>query len=154
MKIVYIHGNLLETPYEVILHGCNAQGVQNSGVARGIREKFNNAYLIYRKEYLKNGLTLGDIIIAPDKDKIIIHGITQKFYGRDKKCYVDYEAINKVMESVNKFAKDNGFTQVAMPLIGAGLGGGSWRRIANIIENAFTDVTPVVYTLDGVIPNT
>ncbi|KKN25229.1 hypothetical protein LCGC14_0887100, partial [marine sediment metagenome] len=32
MIITYVIGDLLESPYRLILHGCNAQGVMGSGI--------------------------------------------------------------------------------------------------------------------------
>ena len=152
MDIEYITGNLLDTPHKIILHGCNGQGAMRSGVAKAIRNKYPNAYLVYRAAYANVGLTLGSIFVADCDDKSIVNGITQKYYGRDGKRYVDYDAINTVSESTNLLAADMGETHVAMPLIGAGLGGGSWKKISEIIEAQCVDVTPVVYTLDGLIP--
>lgn len=151
MKIRYKTGNALEADELCILHGCNAQGGMGSGIAKAIRANFPEAYIEYRKEYETNGLQLGSIVWAESNGKLIANGITQEFYGRDNKCYIDYNAINKVMEQVHHNASTEGFG-VVMPLIGAGLGGGSWKKIAGIIEQNFTDVEPVVYILDGIIP--
>lgn len=151
MKIQYKTGNVLETNELCIVHGCNAQGRMGSGIAVAIRTNFPEAYIEYRKEYETNGLQLGNVVWAESNGKLIANGITQEFYGRDNKCYIDYDAINKVMEQVHHNASTEGFG-VAMPLIGAGLGGGSWKKIAGIIEQNFTAITPVVYILDGIIP--
>jgi hypothetical protein len=40
-----------------------------------------------------------------------------------------------------------------MPLIGAGLAQGKWSIISQIIEEEMTDVQPVVYLIDGIIPD-
>jgi O-acetyl-ADP-ribose deacetylase (regulator of RNase III) len=39
-------------------------------------------------------------------------------------------------------------SEIAMPRIGAGLGGGNWNVIEAIIESELTHVKPYVYTLD------
>lgn len=130
-----------------------------SGVAKAIRSSYPIAYKTYRKKYEEEGLSLGDVIYAPiyaadPFDNIwIANGISQEYYGRTGKAYVDYEAINSIMTNVNNFAVDYGINEVAMPLIGAGLGGGSWKIISNEIEKYFTAVQPIVYTLDGIIPS-
>jgi O-acetyl-ADP-ribose deacetylase (regulator of RNase III) len=62
------------------------------------------------------------------------------------------------MESVNLAAQDgipfsvnrNGFDRIAMPLIGASLGGGDWNIISEIIEKACSHVKPIVYHLEDV----
>ena len=153
MDIIYETGDLFETPHLLIVHGCNAQGVMGSGVAKIIKEKFPSAYDAYKTKFIAEGLKLGEVIFAPSEGKIIANAITQEFYGRDGKCYVSYESINTAMELVNSYALKHNITHVAMPLIGAGYGGGSWKVISNIIQEELADTTPVVYILDGVIPS-
>lgn len=146
-KIIYQCGNLLDAPELIIAHGCNAQGVMNSGVARAIREKWPAAYMAYRHhfEYDRNKLGLGKVIWANTDAKLIANCITQNNYGRDGKCYTDYPAVRVCMREVNKYAQKE--VGVALPLIGAGLGGGDWRIISKIIEEEITHVSPVVYIL-------
>ena len=55
------------------------------------------------------------------------------------------------METVHNEAVSSKFS-VAFPLIGSGLGGGSWKKISGIIQDVFTDIVPVVYTIDGIVP--
>lgn len=152
MEIIYLIGDLLESPHRLILHGCNAQGVMGSGIAKQIRKKFPQAFETYCAAHEKEMLWLGDVIFVDCGSKIIANGITQQYYGRSGERFVNYEAINNVMEETHDYALKHGIEYVAMPLIGAGLGGGSWEKISSIIEDKFTDVIPVVYTLDDRIP--
>ena len=92
----------------------------------------------------------------------VINAITQERYGTDRR-HADYPAIRKAMRQVSATAK---MTQdeeaaravlglvdaVAMPLIGAGLAGGSWAVISRIIEEEATHFQPVVYLIDGIVP--
>lgn len=153
MKIKYVTGDLIHADEMCLVHGCNAQGRMGSGVAKAIRAHYPEAYHAYRNAFESDGLRVGEVIWAESKGKLIANGITQDRYGYDNNVYIDYNAINKVMEQVHQNAATEGFN-VAMPLIGAGLGGGSWKKITGIIEQNFTDVEPVVYILDGIVPNT
>lgn len=153
MKIRYETGNLLESSCKIIVHGANARGVMNSGVAKAIRSECPHAYEVYRTKYIAEGLTMGEVIFVPCGNRVIANAITQEFYG-SKGVFVDYDAINTVMGEVNDFAWKKEIKEVGLPLIGAGLGGGSWKRISEIIEEQFVDVRPIVYTLDGIIPTT
>lgn len=152
--ISYITNNLLEAPEGILLHGCNAKGVMGSGVAKAIRARHPIAYKIYHEKFETDGLFVGEVIYVQINDhRWIANGITQANYGRSRKQFVDYDAINSVMINVNSFAREQGIKSVAMPLIGAGLGGGSWKIISDIIEDNLIDVQPVVYLIDGKIPN-
>ena len=145
MKIEYIKGDLLETEITNIIHGCNAQGVMGSGVAKAIRAKYPKAYQDYYDTYNSMGLELGDACISTQPDgKVIYNAITQKNYGRDSSnVYVSYWAIAEVFRKVNGSQID----EIAMPMIGAGLANGDWNVISAIIENTLTRVKPVVYVL-------
>jgi O-acetyl-ADP-ribose deacetylase (regulator of RNase III) len=153
MKINYIKGDLLTTDCDIMAHGVNAQGVMGSGVAKSIRNKYPKAYEDYNKQYRTLGLTLGKILWVPIwEGPLIANCITQEFYGRDStKTYINYEAIRSCMEGVHSEAafedEHNKKQTVAMPMIGAGLGGGEWDRIEAIIEGEFTEVVPNVYYL-------
>jgi O-acetyl-ADP-ribose deacetylase (regulator of RNase III) len=153
MKIQYIQGDLFETSIKVIVHGCNAQGVMGSGVAKIIREKYPRAYNRYSLEYkYENRLDLGKIITVPCPDhsnpnsvRVIVNAITQEFYGYDGRKYVSYDAIASVMSKIDKMFDVYGITKVAMPKIGAGLAGGDWNVISAIIESEMKNIQPVVY---------
>ena len=145
-SIVYRQGDLLESTHTVLLHGCNAQGVMGSGVARQIRAKWPNVYEIYSLRHRVFGLTLGDIVpVATIDGKIIVNGITQDFYGRTGDRFVDYDAVAAVIDRVDAHVGSWGVTEVAMPRIGAGLGGGDWQVIENIIMRHAKNFLPVVY---------
>jgi len=146
MQIRYVMGDLMTATEPVIVHGCNARGIMGSGVAKAIRDRYPHAYEKYRDRYLNHGLHLGECIWVECGDHVIVNAITQESFGSDPNVqYVFYDAISQVMREINShriFAEDN---RVAMPLIGAGRGGGSWPHIASIIESELTLVQPVVY---------
>jgi O-acetyl-ADP-ribose deacetylase (regulator of RNase III) len=153
MKIKYVKGDLLEAKETYLLHGCNAQGVMGSGVAKAIRAKYPSAYLAYKASEQHNGMRLGVVTYAEQEDgKTVINGITQEFYGRDGKRYVDCDAVREVVQAVDwlmlsRRSRVFELPRVAMPKIGAGLGGGDWEMIEEIIQNNSMYFQPVVYEL-------
>jgi O-acetyl-ADP-ribose deacetylase (regulator of RNase III) len=158
VKIRYVHGDLLQAQERFTVHGCNAQGVMGSGVAALLRAKCERIFADYRNTYTAQGnrLYLGQTIWVREPDHTYINGITQEFYGRDpNRVYVDYDAVAKVMQSIDRYAvvfPAWKIDAVAMPLIGAGLARGSWSRISSIIEANSRHFEPVVYLVDGKIP--
>lgn len=155
MEIIYKKGNIILAPEPFLVHGCNAKGVMGSGVAKAIKEAFPKAYEDYRDAYISGDMKLGMVIPSEWHGKAVFNCITQERYGRDGNQYVDYQAIDKCFRTVNKLVRLNKKLEkvVAMPLIGAGLGGGDWDRIAEIIEKRSINYQPVVYTLDGTLPD-
>ncbi len=156
MKIEYIKGNLLTSNESVIAHGCNAQGAFASGFAGALRKTQPFAYEAYMQAHRDNRLNLGSIIWARSDRLIVANIISQERYGREPRQYVSYEAIKTAMETLNRAGKSGinlsgtelTFQRAAMPMIGAGLGGGDWSVIEQIIETACKDVQPVVYVIE------
>ena len=146
--IKYIKDNLFTTEANIIAHGCNMQGVMGAGIAKEIRFYYPKAYLEYKNQYENHGLELGLVIWARSKDKYIANCITQKYYGYDGKVYVDYDAISKCMRKIHIYSKVAPELSVAMPKIGAGLGGGDWNIIEKIINKEFKDKEVLVYDLE------
>lgn len=156
MKIKYVEGSLIDASEKYILHGCNAQGVMGAGVAKLIRAKWPSAYLAYKASKQHNGMRLGVITFASCSDgTVVFNGITQESYGWDSAVqYVDYWAVREVMQGMNFLAQSLddyvdrvGVPSIAMPMIGAGLGGGDWDVISAIVEEEATNFQPVVYFL-------
>jgi len=146
----YVIGNVVEASEDIICHGCNAQGAMGSGVAKAIRDKWPEVYDKYRDVYFKQGLNLGDCVLGfpkDDKTKIIGNLITQKEFGTYQR-QVNYCAISKSLEKM-MFVLGKLNSNIAIPRIGAGLGGGDWNIIESILIDfeKMYDVEFVVYDL-------
>lgn len=151
MQIEYRTGDLMTAPEPILVQGCNAQGAMNSGVAKLIRATYPEVFTQYDDHHQRFGLKMGDVIWVDVGTRMIANAITQQFYGRvPNHRYASYDAIAMAFEQINRIGADT--AGVAMPLIGAGLAQGDWQIISRIIERQCRDVQPVVYLLDGVIP--
>lgn len=149
--IFYKTGNLMEAEEDFIAHGCNAQGVMGSGVAKTIRETFPKAFELYYNQFINSGLELGSNVTIFDNGKTIINMITQEFYGTEKR-QINYGALSKCFDDALRTLADIGIgknLRLAIPRIGAGLGGGDWTIIEEIISfySEFHNVDVVVYDL-------
>ena len=165
MKIEYTDTNLMYVDEKYIAHGVNCMGVMGAGVAKGIRMKFPKVYAEYvaccdRFKADPKAL-LGSILMVAEGKKVIINCFTQVGMGADQR-HVDYDAVRACMKEINEAASersddmdsiydqiesDDGIVRIAMPKIGAGLGGGDWAIIEKIIEEESTNFQPVVCQL-------
>ena len=157
MQYQKLSGNLVSNDIlktgGVIVHGCNAQGVMGSGVAKIIRDRWPIAYTEYREAYNTLGLETGDVIFAQVQEDAglnatlyVANAVTQEFYFRHPKAkgetvFIDYDSVAKCFEDIADFMEDGEFTvpNLHMPLIGAGLAGGEWDRIEGIILETLKD---------------
>jgi len=145
-NVKYIEGDLLEMDkqFDLIVHGCNCFQTMGSGIAKSIREKYPEAWEIDRDCKLTPKQRLGTIKYTTiQNEPIIVDAYTQFRYGSDK-MNADYNAIRSCMKAIKKEFSGQ---KIGLPQIGAGLAGGDWDIIENIIEEelANEDVTVVIY---------
>lgn len=138
--MITIRGNIFDhfMANDVLVHGCNAQGVMGSGIAAQVRELFPGAYDAYRRAHEERGLRLGDVIYYVHEDqKIIANAITQDYFGADPRVrYASYDAIDDAFKNVfDAIAKFDVKGKVLIPKIGAGLGNAHWGAITEIITH-------------------
>lgn len=138
--IKYIQdSNICSIKSGVILHGCNAQGVMNSGVAKQLRALYPQIYFDYLQVInTNNELQIPSLghssTTRVSPTLIIISGITQEFYGRDGRQYVDYDAMETVFINAASDASHYGLQLHVPYMIGAGLGGGNLETITHTLE--------------------
>lgn len=139
-----ILGDLFEKPeqFDVIVHGCNCFSTMGAGVAKIVKEKFPYAFLVDKNSKLTPQEKLGKITHTTGLTKpIIVNAYTQ--YQWKGKHNVDYDAIRNSMKLIKKQFSGK---KIGMPKIGAGLAGGDWSLIKEIINEELVneDVTVVI----------
>ena len=152
-------GNLLSAAkhegINIIAHGCNAQGVMGSGVALDIRTEWPGAYDEYADMVAQHGAGNPDLLgkvcfyRIPNSNAIVANAITQLSFGRTPNMkYVSYEAVFKAFSQLSE-SLDLMDVPVMLhyPLIGAGLGGGDWAIISDIIESVLIKHPQIHHTL-------
>jgi O-acetyl-ADP-ribose deacetylase (regulator of RNase III) len=119
-----------------------------SGVAKVMREKYPEVYTAYANLHEYSGLSLGhtQMVITHDM-KLVFNAMTQEYYGRDGKQYVSYEAIRSCLRMIDVDYEIPYRTKIALPKIGAGLGGGDWNIIEQIINEELKDYEVLIYEL-------
>lgn len=135
--IEYRKGNLLDVTAGVIIHGCNSHGVMGSGVALAVKNKYPGAYELYREQCIESKddpALLGSVIVYEVNEKLMVANmITQKDFGTHKR-QVNYGAVASGFRILTEYFK-NLDEEFHFPKIGAGLGGGDWEVISEIIEH-------------------
>jgi len=156
MNIDYRIGDMFKGEHKYIAHGCNAQGVMGSGVAKIVKDNYYYAFKGYASWYRDCGLKLGQVIRSSVSHQefglgnkpTIFNCITQDHYGTDQR-YANYGAIQSCIQEIDYYmcnhTKLGSKEEVAFPMIGAGLAGGDWGIISKIIERESNYFQPVVY---------
>ena len=132
MKI--IQGDLLDLAadgvFDVIVHGCNCQNTMGAGIAKSIRRRFPAAYAA-DIETIKGSINkLGSVSCATVSGLTIVNAYTQ-IHWRGQGTKADYEAIRSCFR---KIKSEFSGKRIGYPMIGAGLAGGDWDIISEIIN--------------------
>ena len=123
-------------------HQVNCQGVMGAGLAKQIRSQYPAIYNQYKIACNKCQPLLGKIQpISVGNNKFIVNIFGQDRYGRSG-TYTDYNALNKALIKM----KDYFTGDLALPYgIGAGLAGGDWSRVSDIISSIFDSCEQTMY---------
>lgn len=167
-----VEGNIitlaLDGKFNVIAHGCNCLSNMGAGLAPQMAKAFgcdkfkmetngpdvNKLGCIdYETFAISNGRVWNrrlDENINEDPEITVVNAYTQYKYGRNHSDGVsrpiDYEALALCMRKMNTIFKG---LHIGLPQIGAGLAGGDWNRIKEIIIQELIDCRVTVVIFNG-----
>jgi O-acetyl-ADP-ribose deacetylase (regulator of RNase III) len=141
VPIEYVSGDLFVNAYgvEAFAHGCNCQGSMSAGIAKGFRERYPDMYEQYRArcKAQPRQFNLGDAwLLKAHGEPAVFNLGTQEGYWRAR---ASYEAIEQALVRMRELADAEGIHSVAIPRIGVGYGGLSWRKVKAIVERVFAE---------------
>ena len=123
--------------FDTIVHGCNCEQTMGGGIALQLKNIYPALQTTDQLFKPTNPIDrLGQISIYDTPDNFrIVNAYTQLTPGRrapyEEGVYVDYCAIRLAFQKVKFWYGDS---HIAFPMIGAGLAGGDWDKIADIIS--------------------
>lgn len=116
-------------------HGCNCAGVMGKGIALQFKERFPKMFITYQ-QLCKEGLfSLGDIFTYNYDNGTVFNLGTQTSW----KTKADINAIESSLIKMLSYAQQNNILKIALPKIGAGLGGLNWDDVKFVIEKTAKD---------------
>jgi O-acetyl-ADP-ribose deacetylase (regulator of RNase III) len=141
------HGDLIQMAlagdFDVIVHGCNCFCTMGAGIAKQIKATLPAAYKADCQTPKGERSKLGTYSSAKVDGITIVNAYTQ-YDWRGSGPKADYDAIRSCL---TKVATDFPNAKIGLPQIGAGLAGGDWKTILDIIRVALdaVDATIVYY---------
>ena len=112
-------------------HGCNCAGAMGKGIALQFKSRYPEMYKQYRAQCLAGTFNLGDVFEYVAGDERIYNLGTQKTW----RTTADLNAIKISIHKMLVLASQNQVKAIAIPKIGAGLGGLSWEVVKDCIED-------------------
>jgi len=94
----------------------------------------------------------GEVFLWKDAKRPWVFNLaTQERYGRSR---ATYDAVEQALATMRVLADAEGVRSIAMPRIGAGYGGLSWRRVRGaIVERVFTGWEGVLCVYEVYVPD-
>ncbi|MCB9806233.1 macro domain-containing protein [Candidatus Nomurabacteria bacterium] len=139
MSIVFVAGNMLNSPKKVIAHGCNCLGFMGAGIAKSIRDIYPKEMMDKYEELCKTSKIEeieGTIQVYETPNlPILVNMFTQRTIWGQVPASLDL--IDKSCRALLKWALDNKIEEVAMPAIGAGLGGLNMEDVKLTVAKIF-----------------
>jgi O-acetyl-ADP-ribose deacetylase (regulator of RNase III) len=160
-KITYIRGDATNPQSEgnkIIVHVCNSIGGWGRGFVLSLSGKWKEPEAEYRK-WAKGELTykpfkLGQVqFVKVEKDLVVANMIGQEgTHSQNGVPPVRYNAIAECLEKVAEMALKYKASVHLPYLMGAGLAGGDWNRIEEIIIKNLCekDIDVTAYDFNGV----
>ena len=136
--VFFIHeGDIFKIPQiNNFAHGCNCAGAMGKGIALQFREKFPQMYKQYISLCKEHKFTVGDVFNYKYRYGVIYNLGTQSHWKEKAQLkYIDH-SLRIMME----MAQEENVKEIAMPAIGAGLGGCLWddvKRTINTVASAY-----------------
>lgn len=129
-----IERDILTIEEGVICHQVNLQGKMGLGLALAIKQKWPIVFERYKAMCDRDLFKLGSIQPVQVGESLWVCNLAgQEFYGRSQQ-QTDYDAVRVGLTKLSKWASDRNL-QVYLPYkMGAGLAGGDWEVIRQIIR--------------------
>lgn len=138
----------LEKEFDLITHGCNCHCTMAAGIAKKISKTFPDAYhadcTTVKGDHGKLGTISLATVVRDGHEIIIVNSYTQ-YNWSGSGVLVDYQAVRSCMQAIAELFPTK---RIGYPKIGAGLAGGDWPTIAEVIDKELwgIDHTLVTYT--------
>lgn len=157
MAIQEVKGNLIEMCEDGIVdgmvHGCNCMHAMGSGIAGQLARKYPVVPQVDREtttfgDFSKIGTFSVPVVIAENGNLFeVYNAYTQKTPSYDGSDVFEYEAFPVLLGNliydlewaIGGGEKEGWKYRIGFPQIGAGLAGGDWPRIRQMIVDAFED---------------
>ena len=129
MSVYFTEGDLFLTRAQTIAHGCNNRGRMGAGIATQFKSRFPEMFKDYRSKCRELIFRPGDIDLFKSCSPWVLNMATQEDLGGAR-----LEYIKACFENLEKEYSKLGIRSIAMPKIGAGLGGLDWEEVLDLLE--------------------
>ena len=135
--IRFIKGDLLAAEVEAQVNPVNCVGIMGGGLARAFSQRYPHIMPPYvqacREGTLRPGKVQGIPGDSPQDPSWIVNFPTMDLVTKPARL----EWVEQGLAALLEFLDENGVRSVAIPALGAGIGGLQWEDVKRLIEAAF-----------------
>ena len=146
--IRFTQGNLLDADVEAVVNTVNTVGVMGKGIALMFKERYPDNYKVYAAASKLGQVQTGRMFVTMSTElagpRWIVNFPTKRHWRQPSKL----EWIAEGLRDLRSIIMANGIRSIAVPPLGSGNGGLSWKAVRQLIENQLgniPDVEVVVY---------
>lgn len=134
MAIEYRTGDLFAAEdADALAHGCNCAGAMGRGIAVEFKRRWPAMFEEYRQRCHDGRLPLGGVFPWAAPEGLTVYNLGTQAHWRSGAVL---SAIESSVTAMADHASANGIRRIAMPRIGAGLGGLDWAEVEAVVAEA------------------
>lgn len=141
--IKFVTGNLLDAKVDTLVNTVNTTGVMGKGLALQFKKAFPENFKAYEAASKAGAVEIGKMFVFEAGGIVlprhIINFPTKKHWRSASKV----EYIELGLRDLVKVVRDRKIRSIAIPPLGAGLGGLAWSDVRPLIERALATLTDV-----------
>lgn len=140
-SIAYARGDLLTANTQALVNPVNCVGVMGKGLALQFKQRFPENFVAYREACARGAVSIGSMFVTEQlaERRYIINFPTKRHWRQPSTLhYIDAGLIDLV-----RVIRQRHIESVAIPPLGAGLGGLNWADVHSQIIHAFNDLPQV-----------
>ncbi len=146
MTISYTDASIFDLDVEAIVNPVNCVGVSGAGLAREFARRFPDNDRLYKQACAAGRIAPGRGLITEtgaEGPRYIVNFPTKRHWRNPSRL----EDIEIGLVNLHRELRRRNIRSVAMPALGAGLGGLKWHRVRQLVEREFDDEHEIEITI-------
>ena len=134
--IAYLRGNLLEDDAQALVNTVNTVGVMGKGIALQFKQRFPANFVAYAQACKLGQVQTGSMFVTEPREltgpRWVVNFPTKQHWRDPSRM----EWVVDGLQDLRSFLVRNTVLSIALPALGAGLGGLPWAMVRGHIETA------------------
>jgi O-acetyl-ADP-ribose deacetylase (regulator of RNase III) len=145
--IRYTYGNLLDSQDEALVNPVNTVGVMGKGLALAFRQRFDLNHRLYVAACQAGELKVGRVFVTETGQasgpRWVVNFPTKQHWRQPSQL----RWVCDGLVDLRRFITEHRVRTIAVPALGAGLGGLAWSDVRGAIESALAELDDVQITV-------